>query len=221
MQERIEPPVLLSRLLIFVFAGTVAVLAAMFFTLQNMFPLNHPQVFFLTNQPDNIETIQIKDFTKDDQNLEAYKQAFITEYIRARNEIENNKAAMRQRWGNVGGVVATWSERDIYRAFQRTNMFRAVMNDRVDFNFVCPVEFITQPIRLNKTENSYQVKIRYYCTDSNGQTAEKFYTIRIGIKTQDNSKAGWQEKLNNPLGIKVYQYDIMDSMGDPLNTLFK
>ncbi len=221
MQERIEPPVLLSRLLIFVFAGTVVVLAAMFFTLQNMFPLNRPQVFFMTDVPDTAKTIVIKEFTQDDGNIDAYKRAFITEYIRARNEIDNNKSVMRQRWGNLGGVVAAWSERDIYRAFQKTNMFINVMNDRIDFNFVCPVEFIGQPIKLNQAENRYQVKIRYYCTDSNGQTTEKFYTIRIGIKMEDNSKAGWQEKLNNPLGIKVYQYDIADGMGDPLNTLFR
>lgn len=221
MQDRIEPPVLLSRLLIFVFAGTVVVLATLFFTLQNMFPLNHPQVFFLTNKPENVSDVQIKKLTPDDKNLESYKQAFVMEYIRTRNEIENNKAVMRQRWGNVGGVVATWSEKKIYLDFLRTNLFRTIMSDSVNFNSVCSVDFITPPIKLNNEENRYRVKIRYYCTDSNGQTVEKFYTIRIGIRTEDNSKAGWQENLNNPLGIKVYQYDIEYDMGDPLNTLFK
>ena len=221
MQERIEPPVLLSRLLIFVFAGAVVVLAAMFFTLQNMFPLNHPQVFFLTNKPDNISNVQVKELNQDDASIEAYKRTFITEYIRARNEIENNKAAMRQRWGSLGGVVATWSDRNVYKAFQKTNMFSNIMSDRMDFNFVCPVEFVNQPIKLNNEENRYRVNIRYYCTDNNGQVTEKFYTIRIGIRKEDNSKAGWQEKLNNPLGIKVYQYEIENNMGDPLNTLFK
>lgn len=53
MQDRVEPPILLSRLMVFVFAAMLVVLLVMVATLYNMFPLNRPQVFFLMTAPSN------------------------------------------------------------------------------------------------------------------------------------------------------------------------
>ena len=48
MQKRVKPPVLVSRLMTFVLATSIVVLGALAFTLYKMFPLNSPQIFFLT-----------------------------------------------------------------------------------------------------------------------------------------------------------------------------
>lgn len=50
MPDRVEPPVLISRLMTFVFATALVVLGALGLTLWQLFPLNRPQVFFLTTQ---------------------------------------------------------------------------------------------------------------------------------------------------------------------------
>ena len=50
MQERIEPPILISRLMTFVMATALVVLGVLVFTLDKMFPLERPQVFFLDTQ---------------------------------------------------------------------------------------------------------------------------------------------------------------------------
>ena len=51
MADRIEPPILLSRLMTFVFAAALVVVVVLVVTLAKMFPLNRPQIFFLTTQP--------------------------------------------------------------------------------------------------------------------------------------------------------------------------
>ena len=47
VQDRVEPPILLSRIMMFVLATALVVLVALGMTIYNMFPLNRPQVFFL------------------------------------------------------------------------------------------------------------------------------------------------------------------------------
>ena len=91
-------------------------MVALFFTLRDMFPLNRPQVFFLTTKPENTTAIQLNELPPDDANLDYYKQSFVMEYVRARNEIDSSVAVMREKWGNVNGVVSAWSEP---RAFEQ------------------------------------------------------------------------------------------------------
>lgn len=218
MQNRIEPPVLLSRLLIFVFAGAVVVTFVMFMTLGKMFPLNRPEVFFITTKPENASVIQINELPPDNQNLDLYKQAFVMEYVRVRNEIEQNTALMRQKWGSADGVIAMWSTPNVYRAFQKTGLYTAIMQDYPDFAFKCVVNFRGRPLQLKP--NLYTVKFEYYCSDNNGQTDKKDYTINVGVAMDDAAQVKWAERLNNPLGVRVSEY-VVDGGADPLDTVYK
>lgn len=218
MQNRIEPPVLLSRLLLFVFAGTVVVLFVLFMTLGKMFPLNRPEVFFVTSKPVNSTIVQVSELPPENANFDMFKIAFVMEYIRARNNVENNTGLMRQKWGNSNGVVAAWSEPNVYTAFQNTAMVRAIMGDYPDFAFTCSVDFMGRVLPL--AQNQYTVKFRYSCADKNGQTEHKDYTIVVGLRVVDNATVPWTETLNNPLGLVIDKYEIQGNTGDPLDTGF-
>ena len=97
VQNRVEPPILLPRLMTFVFATAIVVLAVMGITLYKMFPLNRPQVFFLRARPSHTLEVTVRDIVPTDENLDFYKRAFIREYIKARNEITPNIADMRKK----------------------------------------------------------------------------------------------------------------------------
>ena len=217
MQDRIEPPVLLSRLLIFVFAGTVVVLFAMLLSLEKMFPLNRPQIFFLTAKRVDT-TVQLIEMPPVDSNIELYKRAFVREYVRARNEIEKNTSAVRRKWGNTNGVVASWSSKEVYDEFRKKGLVVALTNDTPGFEFVCPVNF-ENVIQLR--ENQYRVEMNYHCEDSNGQIKQKKYTIRVGLSTDVSKDMEWNDRINNPLGIRVSEYTIESGDGDPLDTVYK
>ena len=219
MQNRVEPPILLSRLLMFVFAGTVVVLFVLFMTLGTMFPLNRPEVFFITTRPANSSIIQISEMPANDEYMDVYKKAFVMEYVRARNEVERNTAFMRQKWGNGDdGVIATWSTPEVYNAFTRTSMVTALNKDIPDFEFTCPVNIISAPREFRK--NQYTIRMRYYCSYSGGQTDVKDYTIRVVLAVDDHAQIKWTERLNNPLGLKVSGY-IVEGGADPLDTVYK
>ena len=219
MQRRVEPPILLSRLLMFVFAGTVVVLFVLFMTLGKMFPLNRPEVFFITTRPANSTIIQISEMPASKEHMEVYKKTFVMEYVRARNEVERNVTFMRQKWRNGdGGIIAAWSTPEVYQAFTRTAMVNAIISEIPDFDFKCPVDIIGTPRAFR--ENQYTVKMRYYCTDSNGQTDVKDYTIRVVLKVDDNAQITWTERLDNPLGLKVSGYTV-EGGADPLDTVYK
>ena len=219
MQHRIEPPVLLSRLVVFVFAGMAVVLFVLFMTLGKMFPLNRPEIFFITTKPINGSSIQISELPTNDENIENYARAFVMEYVRARNEVEQNTTLMRRKWGNESGVIAMWSTPEVYAAFKKTDMYNAIIADYPDFEFVCPVTFVGAPMSFTKDE--YTVTMRYYCVDNNGQTDKKDYRISIGLMRDEENKIPWVERLNNPLGFKVSKYTVTNGMGDPLNTGYK
>lgn len=220
MQNRIEPPVLLSRLLLFVFAGTVVALFVLAMTIEKMFPLDRPEIFFLTARPDQNALIQIAEMPPTDANTDNYLRAFVTEYLRARNDITTNIAYMRQKWG-ADGVVAMWSSPAVYKDFKKTDMYTAIMRDIPDFSFECPMT-VQSPGSFRKfKENEYTVSVSYYCKDNDGQMDKKNYTIRIGLTVDENPTVSWQEKLDNPLGIKVSQYVIESGNGDPLDTVYR
>lgn len=217
MQDRVEPPILLSRLLIFVFAGTVVVLFAMLLSLEKMFPLNRPQIFFLTSRPIDT-TVQLTEMPPTDENMEMYKRAFVMEYVRTRNEIEKNTSAMRKKWGNADGIMASWSSKPVYDEFLKTELYVALTNNYPGFEFVCPVN-IKRVIPLR--ENQYRVEMAYHCEDNNGQINQKNYTIRIGLSENPKQDMEWGDRMNNPLGLKVSEYTIENGEGDPLNTVYK
>lgn len=217
MQDRVEPPILLSRLLIFVFAGTVVVLFAMLLSLEKMFPLNRPQIFFLTSRPIDT-TVQLTEMPPTDENMEMYKRAFVMEYVRTRNEIEKNTSAMRKKWGNADGIMASWSSKPVYDEFLKTELYVALTNNYPGFEFVCPVN-IKRVIPLR--ENQYRVEMAYHCEDNNGQINQKNYTIRIGLSETPKQDMEWGDRMNNPLGLKVSEYTIENGEGDPLNTVYK
>lgn len=224
MSTRIEPPILLSRLMTFVFSAAVIVVVALGFTLYKMFPLNRPQVFFLTTTPRSDLEIKLTQMPPRDEYFDAYTRAFIREYVRARNEIIPNQKVMRRKWNNdENGVVRALSTPDVYNQFTQTNMWNALMNNVPDFEFSCPVEFQTSPIE-KRTANTYAVSFRYFCTNNDGQVRKKDYTIRLtldfdGDLNRDGAKTiRWADRLDNPLGIRVSKYEIESGNGDPLDT---
>lgn len=224
MSESIEPPILVSRLMTFVFATSLVVLIVLVITLLKMFPLNKTQVFFLTTQPKSNLEIQISEFTPNSENIEIYKQAFIKEYIKARNEIIPNAGVMQRKWSaTADGSVYSWSTPEVYSVFQKTAMWIAYMNDIPDFEFRCPVEFEAISPR---SENTYAVNFRYFCTDasnSGGHTPEKDSTIvldkdyTIVLKLEQEKAIKWTNRLNNPLGMRVSEYKIESGNYDPLD----
>ncbi len=222
MKARVEPPVLLSRVMTFVFAATIVALGALGITLYKMFPLNRPQVFFLTTQPRSELDVTLTEMVPTSDNLAAYKDRFIREYVRARNEVIPNSKVMVRKWNNdATGVVRTWSTPAVYNQFTKTNLWRALMNAVPDFEFSCRVEFQSDgsaPI-TPRADNTYAVKFRYFCEDKNGgQTVPKDYTIIVKLEIGAPASIQWSDRLNNPLGIRVAGYEIESGNGDPLDT---
>ncbi len=220
MQNRIEPPILLSRLLTFTFAAALVVLFALVMTLAKMFPLNRPEVFFLTTQnPANLE-MYVNEMPPDDANMDNYKRMFIREYIKARNEVNPAPSAMAKKWNAADGVVRTWSATDVFADFMQTALWTDLMTDAPDFDFSCSVEFKPGAITKYSTDGStYTVNFAWFCTDNYGQTAKKDYTIKIKLATDDNAALKWADRLENPLGIRVVEYSVESGNGDPLNAL--
>lgn len=222
MRNRVEPPVLMSRIMIFVLAAAVVVLGALGITLYKMFPLNRPQVFFLTTQPRGNLEITLTELLPTQNNLTEYKESFIREYIRARNEVVPNSKVMLRKWRtDADGVVRAWSSPEVYGRFINTNLWRALMSSTPDFEFSCRVEFTsdgTAPL-TPRTDDTYAVKFRYFCLDKNGrQTTPKDYTIVVKLDMGAPTTIRWADRLNNPLGIRVTGYEIESENGDPLDT---
>lgn len=221
MSNHVEPPVLLSRLMTFVFATAVVVLGTLAITLGNMFPLNRPQIFFLTTESRDDMDVKLIEMPPVDKNLEDYKLAFIREYVRHRNEVYTNPAIMQEKWNNQNGIVRKMSNDAVYQQFAKTDMFFAIMSGMPGFDFQCPVNFEGAPIYMS-SDDAYQVKIRYFCKDnSTGQTIPKDYTIKIVLEKDTNKHIRWNDRIENPLGLRVEKYEIVAGDGDPLDTGFR
>ncbi len=222
MPDRIEPPILMSRLLTFVFAGALVVLLTLGVTLYKMFPLNRPEVFFLASQNRSDMEIVLRELPPTDENMEWYKRAFIREYVKARNEVVPNTKSMRTKWANTDtAVVRTWSTDDIFAQFAQTAMWNAQMNNIPDFEFSCSVEFQNNAIEpYSNTSDTYIVNFRYFCSDNDRQTDKKDYKIKIKLETLNGEDMKWSDRLENPLGIRVTQYSVESGNGDPLDTGF-
>lgn len=224
MQNRIEPPFLLSRTMTFVLATALVVLGALAITIYNMFPLNRPQIFFLTTTiPDN-QDIKLVEMQPRSANTDRYKQEFVREYIRHRNEVLANANEMHKKWNSENGIVRVTSTDDVYSDFVKTTLFNEVMSNIVpNIPVQCGIIFDGAPMNLaSETINTdvYQTKIKYFCEDSTGPIATKDYTIKVTLLTQDGSFIKWADRIENPLGLKVVEYTIISGPGDPLDTGF-
>ncbi|MBR1380094.1 MAG: hypothetical protein IJ560_00685 [Alphaproteobacteria bacterium] len=219
MPDRIEPPILLSRMLTFVFAAAAVMLVVMIVTVANMFPLTRPQVFILTTQPRADVEMVVQAMSPDDANVEMYKINFIKEYIKARNEIVTDRQFMRKKWDNSEyGIVRNWSGDAVLRDFYQTSMVNAILNDMPEFEFQCPVEFRNGAIKPYRGDDTYQVSFSYFCSDSNRQSPRKDYTIIVKLEFDANAgrPMRWANRINNPLGIRISEYNVGNG-GDPLN----
>ena len=209
----IEPQVLTARMMSFVFAVACATALALVLALANMLPLSRTQVFLLNTKRVDNQVIQISPLPVNDKTLGAYKEAFIKEYIRARNEIIPDSRIMRLKWRSPEGSVYIWSSRDVYARFANTSLWSAFMKDFPDTTFSCPVEF--QRIEP-RGGDKFAVKFRWFCTSDNaGQTPAKDFTIVIGLARAPEVK--WGARLENPLGLQVSEYTVEAGGGDPLD----
>ena len=222
MPDRIEPPILLSRLMTFVFATSLVVLGTLCWAVYKMFPLDRPQVFFLMAEPRAETEVILTEMVPSDNNLMYYKRAFIREYIRVRNEVIPNAAVMQRKYENTdGGIVRAWSNPDVFADFAQTALRNAVMGTEGDFNLRCSVEFQTGAIvPLSDSGDSYDVTFSYLCENSDGHSGRKDYTIRVRLERDDAPTIKWSQRLVNPLGIRVSEYKVVSGNGDPLETGF-
>ena len=218
MQNRIEPPILLSRLLTLVFAATLVVLVVLAITLYNMFPLDRPEIFFLrTANPTNTE-ITVTQVMPSGADLDQYRRAFIAEYVKNRNEIEPNIHIMKSKWDKV----KTMSSSDIFSGFYNTAMYQQfLLNNGEGFDFSCSVEFPAQgSVQSYKNDNAtYLVDFKWFCTNSYGHADRKDYRIKIKLVTDADQNMRWVDHMENPLGLRVTEYSIESGDGDPLDTL--
>lgn len=218
MQNRIEPPILMSRILTFVLAGTLVVLFVMLLTLWKMFPLNRPQIFFLTTTTRDSLEVTLTELPPQDKYLDDYKYAFIREYIKIRNEIVPNTKVMVRKWAN-NGAVRTMSTDAVFKDFARTTAREIIMSDPNALGLNCPVEFHASPMEP-RAPDTYAVRFRYFCADNRGQTYEKDYKIRIKLITDPQIGQKWNDRLENPLGLRVAEYTVETGDGDPLDIEF-
>ena len=227
MQNRVEPPVLISRLMVFVLATASVVLTVLMMTLSKMFPLNRPQIFFLQTTIRDNQDVKLVEMPPESTNLDLYKQNFVREYVRYRNEIFTDNAAMQQKWNSKNSPMRLMSADDVYADFAQTAMFAGIMGELPGFEYNCPVIFDGAPLPLPLdirnpilSKDIYQVKIRYFCSDNTGRSTPKDYTIKVRLVADEGTQIKWADRIENPLGMRVAEYNVSEGDGDPLNTGF-
>lgn len=228
LSKVLEPPVLLSRALTFVFAMSVVVLVTLVVTLFKMIPLERPEVFFVLNET-TAGNLTIKPMTPDNYDnttIENYKKGFIREYIFARNTVLNGSESYITL-DNWEKIVKPWSSTKVYDEFTETNLYKKYTFSEQTVSRPCKVSFSNssneEPI-INMRNGYYQVNFTILCKNISGQPDRNFYKIRIRIQSElekgSSKLLGNVEKLrNNPLGIQVSEYTIMNGLEDPLDIL--
>lgn len=221
MPDRVEPPVLISRLMTFVFATALVVLGALGLTLWQLFPLNRPQVFFLTTQvrPDMEVRLYSMPTKSNKGNIDLYLSSFVKEYIKARNEIVKNPTVMQRKWGNgADGLINMWSSPAVFEDFTQTLMRDTLMYSNATIDMSCSVEFPAGGVVQRRADGlTWTVTFNYICANNDGQLPRKEYTIIVELEKEDETTIKWGDRLNNPLGIRVKRYEIESGNGDPLN----
>ncbi|MCL2338694.1 MAG: type IV secretion system protein [Proteobacteria bacterium] len=214
----VEPPVLMSRIMMFVFAAAIATAVGLVVAITEMFPLAKTQIFMLTTNPRENIDIRVASFSPSDANIETYLTNFVKEYVKLRNEVIPYQQYMQRRWGSdENGSVHVMSADDVYSAFANTRLFYEIMSTSPNFSLRCSVEFTNVQLYTTNADDSltYEVNFRHVCNDNTGQRGEKDYTIRITIRPMGTVK--WAERLTNPLGVYVSEYTVVAGGDDPLN----
>lgn len=232
MSERIEPPILISRLMTLVMATALVVLGVLVWTLDKMFPLNRPQVFFLTTQ--NIRDKELTLTKMPTENLDAYKHQFIREYVRERNEIVPDISKMREKWAySDDGVVKTRSTDAVFGKFVMTDMVNIIRQDLDEaFDISCAVEYPAGRLSVvsdvnSHDANTYIVTFTYVCNYGplGDMEYRKPYKLRVKLESNAGNAVRWAERMENPLGFRISDYNVIDAAGnimdleqnDPLN----
>jgi len=218
----IEPPVLVSRIMTFVFVAAVITVVVLAATLVNLLPLQRTQVFFLTTQPRANTEIILQNYAINANNMEILRESFIREYIKTRNEVIPTIRVMQNRWGTGdGGRVHIWSTPDVFSGFINTGMWQAISSADTDLDWRCRVEF-TRPIvpygappANQNAVHLYLVSFRYFCFNDFEETPGRDYQVVIGIEFQPHIQ--WSRRLENPLGLVVSEYRIVYGGNDPLD----
>ena len=216
----IEPNSLISRLMTFVLASALVLLIILITTLFKLFPLERTQVLFLSSEPSAGRVIAIQKFDINNENLSIYKENFLKEYMVKRNQIIPDNATMRNIWrADSGGIVYNYSSTDVYKKFMATDFWHAIMIGRFEpLTFKCDVSFDKIVLRRRRPEfETYAITFRWICSNENDtrQTASKDFTIAVSLAFQSN--LDWNERLDNPLGLKVVGYEVESGGNDPLN----
>jgi type IV secretory pathway component VirB8 len=227
LAKTLEPPVLLSRALTFVLATSVVVLVTLVITLFKMIPLERPEVFFVLKDT-STNNVTIKPMTPDSYDyatIENYKRGFIREYIIARNTLEtgSNLNITVNNWENV---VKPWSTSKVYNEFKKTKLYNKYTFNEQSATKSCSVSFSNKSKEeaiIDMNNGYYQVNFTLLCKNISGQPDQNFYKIKLRIQSEldkDGSKLlGNLDKLrNNPLGIQVSEYTIMNGLDDPLDS---
>lgn len=225
MQDRVEPPILVSRLLTFVMATALVVLVVLIITLDKMFPLNRPQIFFLKSQSLADKELTLTEMPAD---LDLYKRQFIREYVRERNEIVPDLAIMRAKWANNdNGVIKTRSTDEVFGKFAMTDMANIIRQDLDEaFDITCNVDFFAQHsvVEDRNINGAYVVSFNYVCSygPMADQTFKRQYKLRVQLETTAKNAVKWAERMENPLGLRVSKYEVIDRQNkviddDPLN----
>ena len=223
-----KPPVLVSKMLTFVLAGAIVVLATLVFTLLKMIPLERPEVFFLLTptRSSDIVIFPMNPDSLNDKRIDFYKKGFIREYIIARNTLYpgNQSYITRNNWSNV---VKLWSSDKVFQEFTKTNLYKDYTFKKAPPSLSCSVYFegANNESAIELHNGRYQVNFAWICKDENigGQTTRKNYKIQLKIDTELQSKiSGTLENLEklrkNPLGIQVTEYVVKEGKTDPLNS---
>jgi len=206
----------------FVFVASVITVLVLVATLANILPLQRTQVFFLTTEPRENTEVVLQFIPGNEANMEIYRESFIREYIKTRNEIIPTINVMQRLWGTGdGGRVHLWSTPRVFTGFMNTGMWESIMTADYDLNWRCRVEF-TRPIvpygatPINPADTHlYLVSFRYFCFNDFESTVPVDYEIVIGIQFQPVVQ--WSRRLENPLGMVVSEYRIISGGGDPLD----
>ena len=227
MSKIVTPPVLVSKVLTFVLAGSIVVLATLVVVLAKMIPLERPEVFFLFT-PTRSSDIIIHPMTPDANNtkrLDFYLKGFIREYIIARNTLYPGTQAYltRNNWSNT---IKLWSSDKVFNDLTKTSLYRDYTFSKTLPHMSCSVNFDGAPVEMHN--NWYQVNFVWVCKDENigGHTTSKSYKIQLRIESELQSQiSGTLENLEklrkNPLGIRVVDYVVKDDKADPLNSDMK
>jgi type IV secretory pathway component VirB8 len=202
----------------FVFASALAAVLVLILSISRISPLDRTQIFFLTTSPRDLSEIRIKKYTPNANDMRFYKESFIREYIRQRNDIFPSLDAMQRKWREQ---VFFWSSVDVYSAFTKTNAFNAIMSGEVQIDFRCFTEMLREGVTPLETDATtgverFMASFRYVCANQEGTLTSEDYSVLIGVRLQDTVQ--WSERLQNPLGVYVTEYKLMDNAVDPLNT---